>query len=370
MASRSELASLPGRVERVCATAASDDRRLRLAVLAEVRRSIPFDAYAWVLTDPRTSVGSAPMADVPCLPELPTLIRLKYGTDVNRWTSLAGAGSARRTGVATLQASTHGDPERSLLWRELLCRYAVTDVASLAFVDGFGCWAFLDLWRASPASPFDAAERVALAALLEPVAAALRTRQAGTFAVTGAPSTELAGAAVLLLGDDLQVLSQTDATQAVLRSLNPPGDDRPPIPAAAYNVGAQLHAVEAGVDDHEPSARVHLGDGLWITLRAARIRPVGQQEAAGIAVSIEQTSPADRVDLFARAFGLTPRETQLVNLVVDGADTRRVSATLFISEYTVQDHLKAVFTKAGVRSRTALRAQVLGHRSEERVGEH
>ena len=47
---------------------------------------VPFDAYAWLLTDPQTSVGSSPLADVPCLPELPRLIRLKYLTEVNRWT--------------------------------------------------------------------------------------------------------------------------------------------------------------------------------------------------------------------------------------------------------------------------------------------
>ena len=35
---------------------------------------VKFDAYAWLLTDPETEVGSAPLADVPCLPELPRLI--------------------------------------------------------------------------------------------------------------------------------------------------------------------------------------------------------------------------------------------------------------------------------------------------------
>jgi hypothetical protein len=38
--------------------------------LKELRQTVPFDAYAWLLTDPETSVGSSPLADVPCLPEL------------------------------------------------------------------------------------------------------------------------------------------------------------------------------------------------------------------------------------------------------------------------------------------------------------
>ena len=44
-----------------------------------------------------------------------------------------------------------------------------------------------------------------------------------------------------------------------------------PVPAGAYNVGAQLLAREAGVDGNPPLARVHLGSGHWLTLRADRL---------------------------------------------------------------------------------------------------
>ena len=57
-----------------------------------------------------------------------------------------------------------------------------------------------------------------------------------------------------------------------------------------FNVAAQLLAVEAGVDDHQPAARVHLDDGEWLTFRAGRI-------STDIAVSIERASPAERLDL-------------------------------------------------------------------------
>lgn len=48
-----------------------DARSLRLAVLQEIRAVVKFDAFSWLLTDPETEVGCAPLADVPCLPELP-----------------------------------------------------------------------------------------------------------------------------------------------------------------------------------------------------------------------------------------------------------------------------------------------------------
>jgi DNA-binding CsgD family transcriptional regulator len=43
-----------------------------------------------------------------------------------------------------------------------------------------------------------------------------------------------------------------------------------------------------------------------------------------------------------------------VDLIVRGLSTEEISKTLYISEYTVQDHLSNVFDKVGVRGRRAL----------------
>ncbi len=161
------------RVERICA-AGGNARTVRLQLLAELRRAVGFDAYAWVLTDPETRVGCAPLADVPCLPELPRLIRLRYLTPLNRWTTLIDQP------VALLAAATDGDLGRSLLWRELLYRYDVTDVASVVFRDGFGCWAFLELWRTG-GQAFRPADGELLRNIAPTVTAALRRSQARTF---------------------------------------------------------------------------------------------------------------------------------------------------------------------------------------------
>jgi DNA-binding CsgD family transcriptional regulator len=342
------------RIVRICA-AESNDRTLRLALLEEIRSVVDFDAYAWLLTDPETSVGCAPLADVPSLAELPRLIRLKYLSTVNRWTVLDDPP------VSTLHARTGGDLTKSTLWRELLSNYDVGDVASAVFRDQFGCWGFLDLWRTGPTGRFYEAETAFLAGIAAPVTTALRRAQAGTFlAPTVNDDPRPLGPVVLLLSSVLEILRETPASDQYLRLLVPPEHDRPPIPSTAYNAGAQLLAVEAGIDANDPSARMHLTRGLWVTVRAARIGTSGAPGGQDIAVTIETTSPTERLAVFARAFGLTRRETDLLEHLATGIDTRDLARRTFLSEYTVQDHLKAIFAKTSTRNRRSLLSRALG----------
>lgn len=336
----------------MCRTAGTG-RALRLAVIEELRRVVGFDAYAWVLTDPETAVGVAPVADVPWLAELPRQIRLKYLTGLHRWTALG------EDGVARLRSATGDDPSRSRVWADLLAGYGVRDAASVVFTDRYGCWAFLELWRTRPEA-FTDAEAEHLAALVAPLTSALRRCQAATFAVRPERDPPGAGPVVLLLSPELEVRGQTPETADYLRVLVPPDEGRLPVPAAAYNVAAQLLATEAGVDAHPPTARVHVSGGRWMTVRAARIEGPGPHDGRDIAVTIEETSAAGRVELFARAHGLSPREREILDHLVAGADTREIALRMLLSQNTVQDHLKSVFEKTSTHSRRTLLSHALG----------
>jgi DNA-binding NarL/FixJ family response regulator len=71
-------------------------------------------------------------------------------------------------------------------------------------------------------------------------------------------------------------------------------------------------------------------------------------------IVMEPSGPREVTWLRATAYGLSPRERVVVDLIVRGASTRQISQTLYISEYTVQDHLSNIFDKIGVRDRRAL----------------
>ncbi|WP_344517462.1 LuxR family transcriptional regulator [Nocardia seriolae] len=257
-------------VDRLCAGSLTA-KMLREQVLAEIRRVVPFDAHAWLLTDPVTRVGTSPLADIPGLrwPDLPRFGRLRYLTRINRWTDMIAAGAP----VGTLYRATDGNLAASALWREAQAALGVTDVAALVFWDRFGCWAWLDLWRYRPARPFTSEEVGFLAMLTDSITAGLRRAQARTFSAV--PPAESVGPAVLVLGPGLDVRLQTSSAVETLLRLNPPDEPMSAIPAAAYNVGAALIADEHGIPVGPPWSRVHLGAGRWVTLRAARISPTG-----------------------------------------------------------------------------------------------
>lgn len=330
-----------------------DDRALRQAVLDVLRPAIPFEAHVWMLTDPVTAVGCSPHAQIPSMDALPSTIRLKYASSTNRWTSLPG-------GIAVSLASEPTADARDRAWREfLLQQYGIADVASIAFLDEQGCWGFLDLWRRGEV--FSRTELDNLSLALEPVTAALHRAQVAAFAAPPAEHSDSSEPVVLLLAPDLEVRQQTPGVDACLRALLPTEDDRRPVPSAAYNVAAQLLAVEAGVDDHPPLSRVWLRPGRLVTLRAARWEhSAAAREESDIAVTIERCAPDERLALFCRVHDLSARESDVLRCLAEGDDTRTAAGRLFLSEYTVQDHLKSIFDKTGVRTRRSLLARAGG----------
>lgn len=334
-----------------------DDRDLRRQILTVLGEVIAFDFFAWLLTDPVTAVGAAPLAEVPRISELPALIKAKYATSVNRWTILRRHASP----VGLLSEATGGELGGSRVWREVMSRYGVSDVASAVFADQYGCWGFLDLWRHGSHAPFDNADAEFLAALTAPLTGALRRCQARTFTEPATVRRYDTGPVVLTLDDSLRITSRTAASQAWLDVLLPPEPSEQAVPASVYNVAAQLLSAEEGIDDHPAVTRTHLAGGFWLTLRAARLEPPASAGRGGtIVVTLEEASAIERLDLFGRAFGFTARERELLSLLAIGSDTRALARKMSLSEHTVQDHLKSIFAKTGSRDRITLLSTALG----------
>lgn len=364
------------RIRLIC-DSAPDHHSLRTAVVAELGRVLPFSAFVWPLSDPLTATGISPIARIPCPDELPLLIRLKYLTLAGRWTQLAMSPSP----VTTLLSETAGNPSRSLVWNGLMKRYGVTDVLFAVLADKHGCWGWIDLWRTDPEGPFSVEEVGYLAAVVHEVTPALRHAMSRQFsmeipdglepvghevvrarasAVGGNPRPDLPQQAVLTLDADMAVVGGTASVEEWLGLLQAGPRPFQRVPAEVLNVAAQLLALEAGVDRHPASARVHLGSGQWAILQAIRMDSTGTAATPPLAVTIQVCPSEARLDMFARSFGLTTRQRELLELAASGADTNAMADALGIGAYTVQDQFKQIFETCGVHSRTTLLALAMG----------
>ena len=63
--------------------------------------------------------------------------------------------------------------------------------------------------------------------------------------------------------------------------------------------------------------------------------------------------------------GLTKRETEVLELISRGLSNLEISEKLFISEYTVKDHIKKLLSKMNLRSRSGIIASLLQPREKD-----
>lgn len=67
--------------------------------------------------------------------------------------------------------------------------------------------------------------------------------------------------------------------------------------------------------------------------------------------SISETAPAI-TPLSQSEIYLTPRETEILQLLGEGLDNKAIATCLYISKHTVKFHISSIFSKLGVSSRT------------------
>jgi DNA-binding NarL/FixJ family response regulator len=128
------------------------------------------------------------------------------------------------------------------------------------------------------------------------------------------------------------------------------------MPAEIRALAARLAHPEAGAG--APRLRTRTAAGRWAVLHASHL-PAAGPDAGAVAVIIDEPSPSELAPVLMLAYGLTGREQTVTELVCRGLSTREISARLHISQSTVQDHLKSIFDKTGVRSRRELVATIL-----------
>lgn len=280
---------------------------------------------------------------------VPRALELEYTTD-----GLAAKHVlARRANAASrLSAETNGDLARSSQWDEVMRPVGIGDLAAVACRDRAGTWGWVEAYRDRGDPAFDDTDVALLAAVGSRLGAALR--RSSYAGVTGGVTTEPTG--TLILGSDLQPVSRTESARRWLDAL--PGapflSRLGMLPSVIYGVAAV--ARHPAARDGGSRATLRTTDGRWVRVEAAAL----DGGAGQVAITLTAPSFTEVFDLLCRAWALTRRERDVVAALTRGLDTNGVAQRLCLSEYTVQDHLKSVFRKAGVHSRRELLAIVRG----------
>jgi DNA-binding CsgD family transcriptional regulator len=89
-------------------------------------------------------------------------------------------------------------------------------------------------------------------------------------------------------------------------------------------------------------------------------RPMAGPAGLFIGVSLERSKPMHSLTNAAARFRISPREVQVLALLLDGAHLDEVAERLHIASSTVQDHIKSLLEKTGTKNRSEMIAKILG----------
>lgn len=322
---------------------------------ARLRQVVPYRAGCWKLVDPQTLLwtgfgledgGTGALAAARWRFIDNELLVPDYGKDAD----LAG----RRLPVSTLHRETHGEPGRSARYRMMHRTLGLGAELRAAFRTGDTCWGITALLRGENEPDFSDKEISFIARIGAHLGHGLRDALLSEQAAADMPAR---APGVIILGQDSVVRSLTDQASFWLDQFPPDHKAGLELPAAVHAVARRALAAGSPGPAGPSTARVRLTSGRWLTIQAASLRGADPGQDS-VAVTLVPASAAELEPLRLALYDLTPRERGVAKLLVRGATNDDIARALWISRYTVKDHVKAVYAKLQVTSRAELSAKL------------
>ena len=322
------------------------------SALVELRRIIGFDSMCWTSVDPATWLPSWSISDNPVVG--------RHQRSLHRlWPTARDLTALAERGFTAMSASAGGDLARDRYWAEITGPAGLGDSLSLALTADGACWGMLHLYRERSDPHFTAEDAFAVGQIL-PVLAR-RLRRAALEPADGPPSDDEPG--TIVIDRDHRLVASTPSADRWLARLPQPVPGGDPLPGFLYALVERVTPGDLGrarPDRRSPRLRIRATDGTWLLLRATSLSRSPTLGHGAVAVTIEPARRADLQHLIMRAHQLSDREREVAALVVNGLTNPDIAEALFISRYTVADHLKAIYGKVGVSSRGALALALSG----------
>lgn len=329
-----------------------DADALRHELLARLRRVMTVDAGFFATVDPATLLFTSGYQDDALAGTAGQFLSNELdGRDVNRFAELVAIPGH----VRSLDEATHGNRAASERYREVMAPLRLGDELRAALVCDGWCWGVLCLHRERAEAGFGEHEVRLVRRLVPHVARGLRRALVAAQPVP-VPSVP-PGPGVVLVRPDGTVLSMTAEAEHWLCAL----DDGEAVahgrlPAAVRTVAAGQQHAGAGTPPQE--VRVRTRDGRWTTVSSSVLQG---SDPPVTAVVLAPALPHHLTSLLLAAHGLTPAQQRVTELVLRGRSTHQIVAELHLSEYTIQEYLRAAFDKVGVNGRSELLAALSQH---------
>ena len=254
------------------------------------------------------------------------------------------------TGVSTLHEVTGGDPTATRRWQQNIELGGDQEMIARLRTGAGETWGAIGLYREPGRPLFDVADQAFLIAVSPALASGVRP----ALLLGEATDPEWPDApGLVILDEGLAAESLSPGAERWLDELSE--GDASALPAAIRAVASATLYSQSGPGREAGMARVLTRTGAWVVLHGA---PLLSDGARRVAVIIEPANPDRILPLLMSAYGLTEREKEVVGLVLKGRSTREIASKLFVSSNTVQQHLKKIFEKVGVRSRGDLVARL------------
>jgi DNA-binding CsgD family transcriptional regulator len=327
---------------------------LCLAFDGLLRRAVPYAVAAWSTQDPATGLfTSCTVSGMPKdLEREAAIFRYEYRDDEpGTFHRLIAEG---RT-LAVLSEVTEGQLERAARYRELLRGLGCTDeLRTVLWADGQP-WGSAILYRSD--GVFTSADAAQVAALAPHAARGLRLAMLRAAAARPEAVADPPGILQVTPGGDVRAM-----TTPAHRWLELGGD------ALITGANAVAAAVRGHPDWQGASSRLALLNGALLSLHAARTTG----EDAEVAVIVDAARPAQVAAMLVDAYGLTPRQREVLAGLLLGHTPARIARNLGVTEHTVNDHRKAIYQRLGVRSRSELAALLQAEQYDPRThaGQH
>ena len=306
---------------RLC-QAGLDSQTLQVEVLRRLRRIIPVDAAFCATVDPATLLFTGSITEEIPASVTPAFLSNEFlQDDVTKFVHLAR--SARP--VQSLYQATHDEPDRSPRYRDILAPIGFGDELRAALRVGSVTWGVMCLHRDLTGSGFTPAELTMLERIVPHLAVGLRT---ALLIEQSRADPGPDGPGLVVLAEDLSIAAVTaPAAQWLTEVSDWPQRSEPPQTVLA--VATRLLALEQATEraaELMPRVRVQTRSGRWLVLHASRL--TGPAGSGQIAVIVEPAAPADVAPLLLQAYGLTDREAQVAQHVLQGLATSEIAASL------------------------------------------